>query len=74
MIRKAVTSGGIKVGDSEEAVKKVTANFHCETDASLGYTYYEVSDPDGSSLDNYTIVVNDGSVCMIKVKNSTEPK
>lgn len=75
MIRKAVTFGGIKVGDSEEAVKKATADFNCEKETSdSGDTYYEVSDPDGSSLDNCSIVVKDGSVCTIKVRNSTEPK
>lgn len=70
-----VIPGDIKVGDSEEAVKKATANFHCETETSdSGFTYYEVSDPDGSSLDNYSIVVKDGSVCTIEVQNSKEPK
>lgn len=70
-----VIPGGIKVGDSEEAVKKATADFHCESETSdSGYTYYEVFDPDGSSLDNYSIVVKDGSVCTIEVQNSKEPK
>lgn len=70
-----VFPGGIKVGDSEDAVKKATANFNCETETSdSGYTYYEVFDPDGSSLDSYSIVVKDGSVCTIEVENSKEPK
>lgn len=70
-----VIPGGIKVGDSEEAVKKATANFHCESETSdSGFTYYEVSDPDGSSLDNYSIVVKDGSVCTIEVQNSKKPE
>lgn len=69
-----VLPGGIKVGDSEEAVKKATANFNCETETSdSGFTYYEVFDPEGSSLDSYSIVVKDGSVCTIEVENSEEP-
>lgn len=70
-----VSPGDIKVGDSEDAVKKATADFNCEVDASdSGYTYYEVSDPDGSVLDRYTIIVKDGSVCTIEVQNSEEPE
>lgn len=69
-----VIPGGIKVGDSEETVKKATADFNCETETSdSGFTYYEVFDPEGSSLDSYSIVVKDGSVCTIEVKNSKEP-
>lgn len=70
-----VFPGGIKVGDSEDAVKKATAKFNCETETSdSGFTYYEVFDPDGSSLDCYSIVVKDGSVCTIEIENSKEPK
>lgn len=70
-----VFPGNIKVGDSEEAVKKATAKFNCETETSdSGFTYYEVSDPEGSSIDRYTITVKDGSVCTIEVQNSEEPK
>ena len=70
-----VFPGDIKVGDSEDAVKKATAKFNCETETSdSGFTYYEVSDPDGSSLDRYSIVVKDGSVCTIEVHNSKEPE
>ena len=57
------------------AVKKATADFNCEVDASdSGYTYYEVSDPDGSVLDRYTIIVKDGSVCTMEIENSEEPE
>lgn len=70
-----VFPGDIKVGDSEEAVKTATAKFNCEIETSdSGYTYYEVSDPEGSSLDRYTITVKDGSVCTIEVQNSEEPE
>lgn len=70
-----VIPGNIKVGDSEEAVKKATAKFNCETETSdSGFTYYEVSDPEGSSLDRYSIVIKDGSVCTIEVQNSKEPE
>ena len=70
-----VFPGDIKVGDSEDAVKKATTGFNCEVDTSdSGYTYYEVSDPDGSSLDRYTIIVKDGSVCTIEIRNSEEPE
>ena len=70
-----VFPGDIKVGDSEDAVKKATAKFNCETETSdSGYTYYEVYDPDGSSLDSYTIIVKDGSVCTIEIRNSKEPE
>lgn len=70
-----VFPGNIKVGDSEDAVKKATADFNYEVDTSdSGYTYYEVSDPDASVLDRYTIVVKDGSVCSMEVQNSEEPE
>ena len=70
-----VFPGGIKVGDSEDAVKKATADFNCEVDTSdSGYTYYEVSDPDGSTLNRYTIVCKDGSVCTLDIQNSEEPE
>ncbi|MDE6844808.1 MAG: hypothetical protein K2J99_03450 [Lachnospiraceae bacterium] len=70
-----VIPGGIKVGDSEDAVKKAVASFNCETETSdSGYTYYEIYDPDGSSLDSYIIVVEDGSVSSIEVRNSEEPE
>ena len=65
----------IKVGDSEDAVKKATAGFNCEVETSdSGYTYYEVSEPNGSSLDRYTIIVKDGSVCTMEVNNSKKPE
>lgn len=72
---KLVFPGNIKVGDSEAAVKKAVAGFNCEVSTSdSGYTYYEVSDPDKSVLDRYTITVKDGSVCTLEVKNATEPE
>lgn len=70
-----VFPGDIKVGDSEDAVKKATAKFNYETETSdSGYTYYEVYDPDGSSFDSYSIVVKDGSACTIEIHNSKEPE
>lgn len=70
-----VFPGGIKIGDSEDAVKKATASFNCEVEASdSGFTYYEVFDPDGSSLDRYTIIIKDGSVCTMEIQNSEEPE
>lgn len=70
-----VFPGGIKIGDSEDVVKKATASFNCEVETSdSGFTYYEVFDPDGSSLDSYTIIIEDGSVCSMEVQNSEEPE
>ncbi len=70
-----VFPGNIKVGDSEEAVKKATEGFNCEVETSdSGFTYYEVSDPDGSVLDGYMIIVKDGSVCTMEIENSVKPE
>lgn len=70
-----VFPGNIKVGDSEDAVKKAVGGFNCEVETSdSGYTYYVVYDPDGSKLDRYDIVVKDGSVCTMEVQNSTKPE
>lgn len=70
-----VFPGNIKVGDKEDVVKKATAKFNCEVETSdSGYTYYTVSDPDGSVLDNYEIVVKDGSVCTMEISNSSKPE
>lgn len=70
-----VFPGNIKVGGSEDAVKKATAKFNCEVETSdSGYTYYTVSDPDGSVLDNYEIVVKDGTVCTMEISNSSKPE
>lgn len=70
-----VFPGNIKVGDKEDVVKKATAKFNCEIETSdSGYTYYTVSDPDGSVLDNYEIVVKDGSVCTMEISNSSKPE
>lgn len=70
-----VFPGNIKVGDKEDAVKKATAKFNCEIETSdSGYTYYTVSDPDGSVLDNYEIVVKDGTVCTMEISNSAKPE
>ncbi len=69
-----VFPGNIKVGDSEDTVKKAIADFNCEVDdAGGGYTYYEVSDPDGSVLNRYTMIVKDGIVSTIEVQNTEEP-
>lgn len=70
-----VFPGNITVGDKEDAVKKATARFNCEVETSdSGYTYYTVSDPDGSVLDNYEIVVKDGIVCTMEISNSSRPE
>lgn len=70
-----VFPGNIKVGDSEDAVKKATDGFNCEVETSdSGYTYYEVSDPDAGVLDRYTIIVKDGSVCTMEIENSEKPE
>lgn len=70
-----VLPGNIKVGVSEDAVKKAVKGFNCEVETSdSGYTYYTVSDPNLSVLDRYTITTKDGSVISLEIKNSTEPK
>lgn len=70
-----VFPGNIKVGDSEDAVKKAIEGFNCEVETSdSGYIYYEVSDPDASVLDRYTVIVKDGSVCTMEIENSAKPE
>ena len=68
-----VFPGNIKVGDSEDAVKKAVNGFNYEIEASdSDYTYYNIYD--SSVLDRYTIVVKDGSIISIEIRNSTKPK
>ena len=70
-----VFPGNIKVGDKEDSVKKATAKINCEVETSdSGYTYYTVSDPNGSVLDDYEIVVKDGIVCTMEISNSSKPE
>ena len=67
--------GKIKRGDSEEAVKKAIADYNVEESTSdSGYTYYTVYDPNGSSLDKFTVCVKDGVVISIEVSNSQKPE
>lgn len=67
--------GDIRIGDSEDKVKKAVNGFHCEVRTSdRGYTYYEIADPDKSVLDRYTITVKDGSVISLEIKNITKPE
>lgn len=70
-----VFPGGIEIGDTEAAVQKATQQFNCEVETSAsGFTYYTVSDPDGSVLDEYQIVIKDGTVCTMEVSNSSRPE
>lgn len=67
--------GNIKIGDSEDKVKKAVSGFHCEVSTSdRGFTNYEIADPDMGILDRYTITVKDGSVISLRIKNLTEPE
>lgn len=66
--------GNITLGSSEDDVKKAVENVNCEVETTdYGNTYYDIENPDGSVLDGYTIVVEEGVVTRIEVENSTSP-
>lgn len=70
-----VIPGNIKKGDSEDAVKNAIADYNVEESSSnSGFTYYHVYNPDGSSLDRYSICVKEGVVTDIEVSNSKKPE
>ena len=62
-----VIPGNIKRGDSEASVLEVIKNFNYEVETSGDFTYYEVSDPDGSSLAGYELTIKEGEVINIEV-------
>jgi len=63
-----VIPGNIKVGDAEADVLEVLKNFNYEAETSGDYTYYEVSDPEGSSLAGYEITIYEGKVMSLEVE------
>ena len=70
-----VFPGNIKIGDSEDAVKKAVDGFNCDVSTSdSGFTYYEIADPDMGVLDRYTISIKDGKVISMEIKNTTKPE
>lgn len=69
-----IVPGGIKRGDSEDALKTALADYDYEVDTyDGGYTYYTVYEPDGRSLNNYSFMVEDGVINRIEVSNSDNP-
>ena len=63
-----VIPGNIKVGDSESAVLEIIKKFNYETETSGDFTYYEVSNPEGSILAGYEITVKEGKVISLEVE------
>lgn len=67
--------GNIKRGDTEADVEKAVEGFNVEKETSdSGFTYYTISDPNKSKLDNYCICLKDGVVIQIEVENDVEPE
>ena len=70
-----IIPGNIKRGDSEDVLKKAIADYNVEESvSSSGYIYYHVYNPDGSSLDRYSICVQEGVITTIEVSNSQKPE
>ena len=70
-----IIPGNIQRGDSEDVLKKAIADYNVEESASnSGYIYYHVYNPDGSSLDRYSICVQEGVITTIEVSNSQKPE
>lgn len=63
-----VIPGNIKMGDSETSVLEVIKNFNYEVETSGDFTYYEISNPEGSILAGYELTVNEGKVTGIEVE------
>ena len=63
-----VIPGNIKVGDAETDVVEIIKNFNYEAETSGDFTYYEISDPEGSSLAGYELTVKEGKVISIDVQ------
>ena len=63
-----VIPGNIKVGDEETGVVEIIKNFNYEAETSGDFTYYEISDPEGSSLAGYELTVKEGKVISIDVQ------
>lgn len=63
-----VIPGNIKVGDSEDYILDVIKKFNYEVETSGDFTYYEISNPKGSSLAGYELTVNEGKVVGIEVE------
>ena len=63
-----VIPGNIKVDDTESAVLEIIKDFNYETETSGDFTYYEISDPEGSILAGYEITVKEGKVIGLEVE------
>jgi len=64
----------IKRGDSEAEMLEKLKGFNYTVESSSSFTYYEVCNPAGSSLDRITITTNEGVVAIIEVENSKKPE
>lgn len=63
-----VIPGNIKVGDAESAALEIIKDFNYEVETSGDFTYYEISDPEGSSLAGYELTVKEGKIISIDVE------
>ena len=63
-----VIPGNIKVGDAEADVVEIIKNFNYEAETSGDFTYYEITDPNGSALAEYELTVKEGKVISIDVQ------
>lgn len=64
----------IKVGDSEDVLKKAVDGFNCEVMSVDVNTFYQIYDPEKSMLDGYSFIVQDGIIVSIQVQNYTKPE
>ena len=63
-----VIPGNIKVGDAEADVVEIIKNFNYEAETSGDFTYYEITDSNGSALAEYELTVKEGKVISIDVQ------
>lgn len=66
---------GLTIGDSEEELLKVLANYNYDLDTtSTLATYYRVYNPIGSKLDRFYFTVKDGAIYNIDVDHDEKPE
>ena len=67
---------GIKRGDSEDSILAILKDYNYEVEQSENsdFTYYLVYDPEGSPLQSYTIVTENGEVVIIEAETETKPE
>ncbi len=65
---------GIKRGDSEADLLEKIKDFNYTTEESSSFIYYEVCNPEGSTLDRFTITVKEGTIIGIEIENGQKPE